>query len=284
MKKIVLFLLLVAANAHAQRVRPTDEPQPDRTKPRFDISLNYNTEADRYEVYAQPNFTRQHFLLGPSQVSIVVPRQVADQSLSVSGATANWTDYSTVFAPAVAADVDFHGIHSMGKNIDVQKDTPFMLFFFSLKGGYVDGVRLYANGQDPGSRQKGMMGGDFSNTIQDYSSTEFYQTGITQAALQELSTAPTGEGTPTVVVYPNPITGDAFEVTARQFAPGERLKLHLISSTGVEFYALEEASEKLVNYPLRVPTQLSGQAYLYVERANATTGQRAVCTKLLILN
>jgi hypothetical protein len=281
MKTLLLLTLLIAGGFVC--VRDMEATLID-TKPQFSVSMKYNTEFDRYEVYAQANFTREHFILGPSQISIVVPKQIADQPLDVYSETGRWTDYSEVYAPAAAPDVDFHGIHTLGKSIDFQRDTPFILFSFSLKGGYTDGVRLYVNGKDPSSAQAGMMGGDFANTIQNHESTEFYQSAFDQVALAQLITEVAELGKPAVTVYPNPITSDAFAITVSHFLPGERLRLHLISSTGVELYGVEEETAKLVNYRVRVPRQLNGQAYLFAERTVATNGQQTFCKKLIILN
>lgn len=286
--KTILFLalLLVAGTApqtaHAQKAIPST--------PELRVSLKYNTEADRYEVFAEANFTDDHFLLGASQISVVVPKSVADQSFYVVGTTGRWTDYSDVYAPAAAPDYDFHGLNTMGKSIEVQPDVPVMLFAFNLQGGYVDGVRLFVNNEDPTSKHRGMMGGDFANTLLNHKGAEFYRPGLAQADLARLTTeTSSGADQPSLMVYPNPVTGDVVAITARQFAAGERLRLRLFSATGVEISSLEEDAARLVNYQLRLPVQLVGrgaapQVYLYAERMVPTTSRRTFCQKLLIQN
>ncbi|MCY7358858.1 MAG: hypothetical protein LH609_15645 [Rudanella sp.] len=284
MKTILLLALLAVADTLATAATPAYSTVPDDSQPAFRVSLKYNSEVQRYEAYAQANFTQAAFPLGPSQITLVVPGQVADQSFNIVSATAQWQDYSSVYAPTVTPGLDFHGIHSMGKPIDVQADNPFMLFAFSLKEGYVEGVRLYINGQDPSSKQAGMMGGDFVNTMQNHKSVEFYREGLNERDLAQLTTKTTEPGEPTITVHPNPISGDVLTVTARQFAPGEKLSLRLLSVTGVEFARIEESVERLVNYRLRIPHQLAGSAYLYAERATPVSGPRSFCQKLIILN
>ena len=284
LKIILLLVLLAAGSAYVQALKPTETLSHGGSAPHFGVSLKYNTDQERYEVYAQANFTRDRFILGPSQISIVVPNQVADQPLTIYSSTARWTDYSSVYAPSAAPSADFHGINSMGKVIDFQQDEPFLLFTFSLKGGYLDGVRLYDNITDPSSAHKSMMGGDFANTMQDHKNNDYFQSAFNQADVAQLTNAIPLEGTPTVSVYPNPITGDAFSVTAQQFEPGERLRLHLLSASGVVLLETEEETSKLVNYSVRVPKQLSGQAYLYAERMIVTPGRQTFCTKLIIVN
>ncbi|MBO0933222.1 hypothetical protein [Fibrella aquatilis] len=281
--KLVRFILAFVAHLvlGALFLCPPAVAQVD--KPQLTVNLTYNAEAKRYEVYAQSNFTQERFLLGPSQISIVVPGQMPDQSLNVVSATAHWTDYSNVYAPAVAPLTDFHGIHSMGKNIDVQRDTPFMLFAFSLPAGYVDGVRLYLNDQDPGSVKKGMMGGDFNNTLSNHRGAELFQRGTTQADLDQLVMAEAKPGAPAISVYPNPATGDAVSLTVRHFEADERLTVRLLSASGVELYKLENSADQLVNYQLPVPRQLVSLVYLQVERAAGKTGPRTLGQKLLLV-
>lgn len=197
----------------------------------------------------------------------------ADQALDVASSTANWSDYSTVFAPIVAPSFDFHGVHTLGQSIDFQEATPFMLFSFALKGGYVGGVRLFVNGQDPDSKQKGMIGGDFANTVQNYKGIEFYKSGVSQADLAKLISATSDEKEPAISVYPNPVTGDAVSVTAQRFPSNERLTLRMYSSTSVELSSVEENVDKLNNYQLRLPKQLSQQGFLYVERNAGVMGK-----------
>jgi hypothetical protein len=279
-----LLLLTGVLAATAALAQPKEA---NTNSPHFGVNLKYNSAESRYEVYARPNFNGNRFPLGPSQLSVVVPNTIADQPLAVYSETAvRWADYSDVYAPKVAPDVDIHGIHSMGRLIDFQKDTPFLLFTFSLPGGYVDGVRLFVNGKDPNSAQAGMRGGDFSNTLSDSRSVNYFRSVFDQAELANLSKAPLETVAPSISVYPNPITGDSFLVTARQFSAGERVRLRVISSSGVELSALEESSTALSNYRISVPRQATGQLYLYTERLEqpeTAPGPAKFCQKLIVV-
>lgn len=160
--RILLFFwmgILVTTAAIAQT------NQSDENKPQLSINIKFNSAQNRYEVYAHPNFKATRFALGPSQISIILPEEIDDQPLPIVSKTANWADYSVVYAPKAEPDVDIHGITTMGMLIDFEKDAQILLFSFSLPKGYVDGVRLFMNGKDPNSAQVGMMGGDFSNVI-----------------------------------------------------------------------------------------------------------------------
>lgn len=283
MRLALLMTLIATAHAAIQDgIIPSTALQQEASALR--VSLKYNSEAQRYEVVANPSFRQTNFMLGPSQISIVVPKQVVDQSLNVISGTGRWTDYSNVYSPSSAPNHDFHGIHTLGRTIDLQPETPLLLFAFTLPGGYVDGVRLYVNGEDPNSRQPGMMGGDFTNTLPNHQGTEFFKSTFDRSLLTLATTRPNEPGAPVLVVSPNPIVGEAVSVTARQFAPGDRLRLRLLSVTGVELNKIEEDAARLVNYRLRIPSQLSGQAFLHAERLSDTAGQKIFCTKLIILN
>ena len=283
MQTKLLFLagMLTATAALAQ------PGQASTSSPHFGVHLTYNSAESRYEVYARPTFNGNRFALGPSQVSVVVPGSVADQPLAVYSETpVRWADYSDVYAPRVAPDIDIHGIHSMGRLLDFAKDTPLLLFTFSLPGGYIDGVRLFVTGKDPNSAQAGMRGGDFTNTLEDAKGINYFRSVLDQTELAKLSSAPPEALAPSVAVYPNPITGDSFVVTARQFDAGERLRLRVVSSSGVELSTREEPASALGSYRISLPRQATGQLYLYTERLNqppTAAGPARLCQKLLVV-
>lgn len=272
--------LLATTLAFAQPVPPSGN-----SGEKFAVNLTYNSDESRYEVYARPTFKGNRFTLGPSQLSIIVPKSIADQPLAIYSETARWSDYSTVFAPATAPDEDFHGIHSMGKLIDFERDVPLLLFTFSLPGGYTEGVRLFMNGQDPGSAKPGMQGGDFGNIMQDFNSKDYFMSAFDKASLNQLAAASAETKGPAVIVYPNPISGDAFMVTAQQYNAGERVRLRLLSASGVVLRSMEEDVAKLVSYRMPVPSQGGALFYLSVERISELTdrtGPKQLYKKLLI--
>ncbi|WP_375448426.1 hypothetical protein [uncultured Fibrella sp.] len=286
MKTSLLLGLLVMVSA----TYPPAIAQP--ASPELRVSLSYNADRSQYEVYAEANFANDQFLLGPSQISVVVPKSVADQSLNVISSTGRWTDYSTVFAPATTPESDFHGVYTLGRSMAVQPGVPLLLFAFVLPTGYLDGVRLFVNGQDPHAGRPGMMGGDFVNTLQNHKGTELYRSGPTPTELVQLTQAKPEVGKPTLSVYPNPVTGDVLTVTVGQLAPDERVRLRLLSATGVEFGRVDELAGQLVNYRLRLPRQLTGPAYILAEPLGSTQREaahpsasgQAFSTRLIILN
>lgn len=284
MKTIICLILLAVASIDTPPTEVSSADRPADVGRSLSVSLKYNPDFERYEVQALANFAEAHFLLGPSQISIVVPSQVTNQPLQVYSHAARWMDYSTIYAPSIAPDLDFHGVYSLGKSIEIEKDKPFVLFTFSLKGGYVEGVRLFSNGADPSSAQVGMKGGDFANTLQNHQSREFFRNGLSQAQLAESSLEGGDADQSLVSVYPNPITGDAVSVTVRRAIAGERLRLRLFSVTGVEFSSIEEDAGQLVDYKLRIPRQLVGAAYLSIERPGGASVERVACKKLIILD
>ncbi|KAB7726503.1 hypothetical protein F5984_24625 [Rudanella paleaurantiibacter] len=283
MKTLRFTMWLLLATPLYTRAQPTGFPMVATTGRQLGVHLSYNAEQNQYEVYATANFSQTGFALGPSQITVAVPRSVADQSLSVFGGSGRWTDYSSVFAPAAAPGLDFHGVNSIGRILDVQADVPLLLFAFRLPGGYIEGVRLYANGRDPRSAQAGMGGGDFSNTLQDHRGIELFRPVLDTIQLANLSISEIKASDATLTVFPNPITGDSFRVTLKGYPDGARLRLRLLSATGVEFGRLEESADKLINYSIRVPRQLTGQAYLLTESLGNAPGRTGLCNKLLIM-
>ncbi len=269
MQKRVLLLagLLSAVASHAQPSGQAISSGDDQ--PHIAIQLKYNGDAKRYEVFARSSFNATRFALGPSQVSVVLPKELADQPLNILSETSLWRDNSRIYAPDVAPVSDFHGISSSGQALKLQRDEEVMLFSFALNEGYVDGVRLFMNEKDPHSAQLGMKGSDFANTLINAQSQEFYRPGFT-APTTELAVAkvPSTEDAE-VTVYPNPITSDQFTVTAKRFTAGERIKIRLFTTTGVEVATFEDDAAKLVNRTVQLPRALVGQAYLSATRVAA---------------
>lgn len=183
MRKILLLwtAVLAATAAIAQSHRLDDK------KPHLTVSLEYNSAQNRYEVHAHPNFKADNFTLGPSQISIVLPKSAEDSPLTIASKTSQWADYSVVYAPQAEPEVDIHGINTMGMLINFEKDAQVVLFSFSLPNGYVDGVRLFVNEKDPNSAQPGMLGGDFANVIIGTNSLDFFRNSTGQAGLAQIN-------------------------------------------------------------------------------------------------
>jgi hypothetical protein len=138
------------------------------------LTLKWNTNSTRYEVYAKSNFTKSSFTWGPSQIGIVLPESAPNQAISITSVGAgSWIDRSRVFAPLAAASNDFHGIVSDGDLINLVSGVESLIFTFILPDGQCrNGVRLFVNASDPSSSAAGMGGGDFKTTI--FSGAEIY--------------------------------------------------------------------------------------------------------------
>jgi len=132
----------------------------------LDFELKYNGATSLYEVFATPNFTdANYFVGGGSQLSIVLPQDIADLPLEINTfAGGIWTDNSRIFAPATDNIHDFHGIASSGAVISFVENQSVLLFSFELPGGDCrSDVRLYDNLIDPDSSELGMSESDFRN-------------------------------------------------------------------------------------------------------------------------
>lgn len=203
MKKTIFFsilLLSVLTNINAL------------SQKKLNFILKYDSEFKRYEVCANPNFSEKNFIWGPSQVSLVIPSSVLVEKIritNVDGGT--WDDTSIILSPEVTPEKSFHGISSSGERTDLVENHEAVLFYFTLPNNINPSeVRLYDNKLDPKSSDKGMMGGDFSNTVVDVTGVERYNNGNTPP--KQISTEVQSNPLFDVVVYPNIITENKFQL------------------------------------------------------------------------
>jgi len=142
----------------------------------IELTLRYNLALSRFEVYARPTASNPTFTWGPSQISLLIPASVPNGLISITSANAGaWADTPPVYAPAADPAHDFHGVGSGGAPTNLVAGQELLLFHFSLPGGNcVPGLRLFINGSDPDSSAPGMLGGDFSNTIDNGMLTDVY--------------------------------------------------------------------------------------------------------------
>jgi hypothetical protein len=133
------------------------------------LTVKWSTVNTRYEVYAKPNFTSSSFSWGPSQISVVVPASAPNTPFTITSVGAGvWGNNTNVYAPTAAPSNDFHSVDSNGGAIALTSGVETLIFAFTFSDGQCrDGVRLFVNGSDPNSSAAGMLGGDYSNTI-DY--------------------------------------------------------------------------------------------------------------------
>lgn len=131
------------------------------------LTVKWNTTANKYEVYAKPSFTQSNFNWGSSQIGIVVPSSAPDVAFTITSIGAGaWSDNTRAYSPSAQASNDFHAIGSNGAQINLTANTESLIFAFTFPDGQCrDGIRLFVNGTDPSSSAAGMSGGDFSNSI-----------------------------------------------------------------------------------------------------------------------
>ncbi len=203
--------------------------------PQIGLRLSFNASTNRYEVLARPTFSARNFAWGPSQVSVVLPAEIADQTLSIRSENAgSWSDNSVVYGPAAAPTADFHGITSQGEKLDLVAGQDYLLFDFGLKPGYVDKVRLYDESKDPGSAQAGMQGGDFRSYMADERGTDYLKVDSQVASLilavqgQEVQPQVSVQA----IAYPNPGVGGKFRLYLKGFAQTELVTVNLLDSQG----------------------------------------------------
>ncbi len=209
-------------------------------QPKIVLRMAFNAEQNRYEVFARPDFSASQFAWGPSQVSVVVPAEVADQSVPVRSTNIGvWSDNSRIFSPEAALSADFHGFTTQGGKADLVAGDEFLLFDFTLPQGYVEGVRLFDSQKDPSAAKPGMKGGDFSSYMADDKARNLLETDLTQPALTvkdeaKLVGLPGTSSEPSlrVVAYPNPSPSGTFRLFLRGFDRSEPLTVQVTTLTG----------------------------------------------------
>lgn len=142
----------------------------------IELTLRYNLNLSRFEVYARPDATISGFTWGPSQVSLVVPASISNSAFTITSVNGGaWQDNSRVYAPSADPAHDFHGVGSLGAITDLVSGQEVLLFYFNLPlNDCTPGLRLFINGSDPDSEAPGMLGGDFGNTIDNGLITDVY--------------------------------------------------------------------------------------------------------------
>ncbi len=239
-----------------------------QTPPQIALRLSFNAEQNRYEVLARPTFSARNFIWGPTQISVVVPDKVANETISIRSLEAgSWADNSVVYR----TDADFHGISSQGGKLDLVAGQDYRLFDFSLKSGYVENVRLFNAAKDPNSSEKGMRGGDFRIYMADERGVDYLQVDTKPAALSALNETGTEAvveaNQPTqVVAYPNPNTGGKFRLYLKGFTPDETVTVRLVDGRGVVLRSFSEKVDVLAGREIEAGSGTTGYLLLTLER------------------
>ncbi len=184
---------------------------------KLNLSIRYDNSFDRYEVFVKPNFSQKNFTWGPSQISLVLPSAVLVDKIQIRNIDGGaWEDNSVVQAPEVSPDFSYHGILTSGDKTNLVEGHESVLFYFTLsKKVNPDLVRLFDNEKDPKSDSKGMMGGDFKNTIVDVSGRDWFNEVYT-IEKNKSEVAFTEDKEPIdAIVYPNVITDNKFQVSLK---------------------------------------------------------------------
>lgn len=270
------------------------------------IRMAYNTDQNRYEVYARPTFTAKGFSFGPSQVSVVMPVAAPDDVLAIRSTSAGtWADNSMVLKPTAAPQSDFHGISTQGGKADLTAAQELLLFDFALKQGFLSGVRLFVNGSDPDSDKPGMQGGDFRSYLSDTKGANYAVidptipgSSTTTSPGTSTTTRPgtsttTGAGTSIVLAvplstdpgirvmaYPTPSSTGEIRLWLEGFFLSEKLRVTLMTLSGGILSELSGRVDELSRRVFAIP-HVQGALLMRVERLNP---RQLFFSKILIGN
>ena len=166
----------------------------------LNYQLIYNEGNCNYDCYIIINSgsatSSSHRIQGTSQYTIIVPTgnsiSIVEKYMPLKGNVnymgtdpINWTISSTVIAPAITPDVDYHGIapttSDFGLYNDLNPGDKVKLFSINVGDNSCSPlIRLYINGVDPISSDPGMSSGDFSNGFTIGSTNQIYSANDTQ--------------------------------------------------------------------------------------------------------
>lgn len=138
----------------------------------IELDLRYCPEKLDFVVLFKTDFTCSSLVLGPSQLSIVMPKEASSKKLtpqSLSGPI--WDNNSSVFSPAASPESNFHAFGTTGARIALNSSEWKELFSFKLPNidCLNEGLRFFDPEIDPLSDEPGMYGGDFDNTLVGFS-------------------------------------------------------------------------------------------------------------------
>lgn len=147
------------------------------------LTIDWNPESARYEVFAISPATQRNFAFGKAQIAVVVPKSAPDTRLNVtSHAGGSWTDEKFITDPVSSPGRDFHALASGGGIVNLTANQKLLLFSFTFADGQCrDGVRLYNNGADPGSSAQGFNGIDFRNSILGGGNVQIYHSNTSNS-------------------------------------------------------------------------------------------------------
>lgn len=250
----------------------------------LELTLKYNSESEKYEVYAKPNFTKRNFLLGPSQITLVLPVAAKDEKLRVftsDGGT--WEDNTYVFSPKAKPDADFHAMSTLGAKTDLIDGNESLLFYFSLPYEINPlEVKLFENHKDPNSSAAGMKGGDFSNSINDEKANEVYLRNYTTAFKNNanvLANEPnlSQAESEKLILYPN-TTKDDFNLLITGLHDSEEVDIIISTEMGKEIMKFKTTKSELEKKTFKIPADVASQNLV----VRAKIGNKVFGRKLIL--
>jgi hypothetical protein len=232
----------------------------------IELSVKYNAESDKYEVYAKANFTKKNFLLGPSQITLSLPASVTDEKLRIFNSDGGtWEDNTAVFSPTANTKADYHAISTLGAKTDLVEGNESLLFYFSLpKTVALSEVKIFRNGSDPNSSASGMKGGDFSNSLNDALAEEVYLRNYKEAKKkviplkEEKDTDLFGMGEQNLLLFPN-TTKDDFKVSFNDVEESEEVTMIIATEMGREIMKVKGTKADLMEKTFKIPSAISSQ-------------------------
>jgi hypothetical protein len=251
----------------------------------LNLRLHFNTELNRYEVYVKPTFSAQRYTWGPSQVTVVVPKELADITISPHSSQAGvWLDQSVVYSPAAAPDRDFHAFSTQGGKVDLVAGEEQLLFEFTLAKGYLEGVRLFDPAKDPGSAAPGMKGGDFSSYASNDKGDVKLGLNTRPAELPVAVEAVRSTGAEPgasfgVVAYPNPSVSGVFRLHLKGIPDKEVVQVQMATLNGKVLKQFDESVETLAGRAIPVPGGASTYLLVTVLRLEK---REAITQKVLV--
>lgn len=147
------------------------------------LTIEWNSTSSRYEVFALSSTSQKNYVLGKSQISLVLPKAAPDVKLNVvSHMGGLWSNDKFILAPSSSVDNDFHTVSSSGGVVNFIANQGLLLFSFTLADGVCrDGVRLYNNGSDPDINAAGFNGLDFKNSMVSVNNVQVYNSNVSNS-------------------------------------------------------------------------------------------------------
>jgi hypothetical protein len=250
---------------------------------KLNLMLKYDKDFDRYEVFVKPNFSQKNFTWGPSQISLVIPSNVLVDKVKIKNLDGGaWDDNSIIIAPEIASDKSFHGISSGGDKTDLTEGHESVLFYFSLPNNVKpDLVKIFDNETDPKSNERGMLGGDFRNTIVDMSGKDWFSEVYFKEKPKTEQENFEEKVSFEAIVYPNIIIDNQFQVSLKGVSENDGdILMILADATGKEILRQRASKTNLEKQTFRLSntTNVEGIVVKFIT-SKGTISKRLIAEK-----